>query len=75
MTKLDDAVAAVDDKLTIKMAGPIQLQLLGDPARPAVLSMPVDITDMELISLMVAVAQIGDQLRAKRPASRLILPS
>lgn len=50
------------------------IALLGNPNRPALLVVPNDVTDMELIGLIAAVIQIGDQLRAQRPSARLLLP-
>lgn len=52
-----------------------QIRLLNDPRRPAILSIPQDISDLEALALINAVLQITDSLRAQRSASRIILPS
>ena len=72
--KLAEAIADVESK-PIKMAGPFQMQIMGNPNRPAILSLPVDVTDIELLAIIGAVLQIGDTLRAQRPSSRIIIPS
>jgi hypothetical protein len=50
------------------------IALLGNQNRPALLVVPDDITEMELLGLIGAVLQIGDQLRARRPVARLLVP-
>lgn len=50
------------------------IALLRNPNRPALLVVPSDITDLELIGLIAAVVQVGDELRAKRPPARLLVP-
>ena len=46
--------------------------------RPCVISVPVDVTELELLSLLDGVLRIGDQLRARRlatvPGPRLLVP-
>lgn len=42
--------------------------------RPAALVLPADVTDVELLGLISAVLQAGENLRAERPRSRLHLP-
>lgn len=71
--QIDDAIASSETP----QLGPridAQIALLNQPTRIAILSVPVDITDLEWLALMNAALQIGDQLRAKRPAGRLVLP-
>lgn len=50
------------------------IALLGNPHRPALLVVPNDITEMELLGLIAVVLQVGDQLRAQRPSARILLP-
>jgi len=51
-----------------------QIALLNRRDRVAALSIPADITDLEWLGLVGAILQIGDQLRARRPSSRLVVP-
>jgi hypothetical protein len=71
--KVDEAIAAAEAKPTVEMAQ-AQIRIMGREDRPAIIAMPKDVTDMELIALMVSVAQFGDQLRAQRPSARIIIP-
>lgn len=69
--KVAKAVEAVDRKpdeqkiVQIEMIN-VNLQIMGRPDRPAQVALPKDITDQEIIALMVGIAQVGDQLRAQR---------
>lgn len=68
---LDAAIAAVAQK-----EGPqpvdlvnVNIKIMGREDRPAAMSIPKDITDMELLGLVAAVLQIGDELRKfRKPA-------
>lgn len=53
-----------------------QLTIQLGSGRPAALVLPVDVTDRELLGLVAAVLQAGEQLHAERqrPRSRLHLP-
>ena len=69
--KVDEAIKAT---VQVRMAQ-IGIALLGRQERPAQLAMPEDITDLELLNIIAVVLQTGDQLRAKRPASRILVPN
>lgn len=43
-----------------------KVEMLDNPARVAVLDVPTDISDLELLSLVNGVVVLGDQLRAMR---------
>lgn len=49
----------------------VKVALLGNQDRPAIIGVPQDITEMELLNLVGNVLAIGDQLRAQRPKHRL----
>lgn len=49
-------------------------QLTLPSGRPAMITVPVDITELEIIGLVNGVIQFGMELRAKRPGSRILLP-
>lgn len=49
--------------------------LLGRKDRPVALDLPADVTDIEWLGLIGALLSLGDQIRAQRPQSRLVLPS
>lgn len=68
---VDEAVKAASQPVAPKMAE-FGLQLT--TGRPAALMVPADMTDAEWLSLINGVLQIGDQMRAARPASRLVVP-
>lgn len=73
------AADAVDDAIRAGAAlpqapGMAQFGLQLATGRPAGLMVPADITDTEWLSLINGVLQIGDQLRAARPASRILVP-
>lgn len=72
--QLAKAIEAVEQQASsVEM---VQFQLKLPPnGRPAVIAIPKDVTDFEIIAVMVQVAAIGDQLRAQRPASRIIVPN
>jgi len=45
--------------------------------RPAIISVPTDASDIEVLSIINGVTQLADRLRAQRlqgPASRLLIP-
>jgi hypothetical protein len=42
--------------------------------RPAMLTVPEDVTDLELLGLVTAAVQFGMSLRAKQPSSRILVP-
>lgn len=57
--------------LQVEMAQvPFQL----NSGRPALVAVPKDVTDLELLSFFGALLALGDQLRAMRPSSRIELP-
>lgn len=65
---LDAAIAAAERKEVVQIEMlTVAMKIMGREDRPAQLVVPKDVTDMEIIALMVAVAQVGDQLRAMRP--------
>ena len=57
----------------------VQVQMVTVPlalppsGRPAQLILPADITDFEIIALMVSVAGVGDKLRAARQQNNLVI--
>lgn len=66
--KVDAALAAADAPQAVQMAQ-ATVQLMGNPQRPAMIAVPPDITDIELLSLIGNVLGFGDQLRARRQAA------
>ena len=67
---IEEAVERVATK--VDMVG-MDFQLF--TGRPAQLAVPADVTDAELLHVIFHVLQLGDQLRAKRASSRLVLPT
>lgn len=74
VAKAVDAVEAKEQLVQVDMQQ-VQVKLLGRDDRPAAIAVPRDITDLEIINLMVNIAVLGDQLRALRPSSRIIVPN
>ena len=64
-----DAIAATQ-QVTLT-----QVQFTLSTGRPAMLAVPVDLTAEEALSLINGVTNMYGQLQAKRPASRIVLPS
>ncbi len=68
-----DAVEAQAHQVQMAQSPPIAL--MGNPARPMMIALPLDVTDMEVLNAIAQVLAFGDQLRARRAgASRLIIP-
>lgn len=67
---IDAAIAAAS--APIVQGATVQITL--PTGRPAVLTVPVDVTDTELVGLVAAAIQFAMQLRSQRPASRILLP-
>lgn len=73
---IDRAVAAVEASPPIaEQRTQAQISLLGRRDRVALLNLPADVSDLELLALFGAILQIGDGLRAQRPASRIVGPN
>jgi hypothetical protein len=68
---VEAAIAAANGPKQVLMSQ-VNVPLLGRQDRPAVLAVPSDISDVELLALIGAVLQVGDQLRSQRPTSRLV---
>jgi hypothetical protein len=72
-------LAALPDPINAAIAAEervemIQVQIkLAPNGRPALLAVPKDVSDFELLALFGQILVIGDQLRAQRPASRIIV--
>ena len=71
---LEQAVKSVEDKAQSVELVQVTLKLPPN-GRPFVLALPKDATDFEIIAAMCQVAAFGDQLRAQRPSSRIVLPN
>lgn len=69
---IDAAIVAMEPKQQRVQA---TVRLLGRADRLVALDLPADITDLEWLGLIGAVLGLGDQIRAQRPTSRLVLPS
>ena len=67
---LDAAIAAAESQVEM-----IQVQVTLATGRPAIIAMPKDATDLEILSLVGQALMLGDKLRAMRPSSRLVLPN
>lgn len=65
---LDAAIAAAEQ---VEMA---QLQVTLLTGRPALIALPKDASDVEILNLIGNILALGDQLRAMRPSSRIIIP-
>jgi hypothetical protein len=64
---LDAAIAkAQEPKLVQVEMAQKQYQLGGNPARPAMIALPTDATDFELLNLVYLVLAFGDEIRARR---------
>jgi hypothetical protein len=50
----------------------VQVRLFPDN-RPALIAVPVDVTDVEMLAFIGAALQVSDQLRAARVASQLVV--
>ena len=72
--KITPAIQAAETKEQQVEMVRVQLQIPPN-GRPVILALPKDITDIEIIATMCQVAALGDQLRAQRPVSRIILPT
>ena len=68
---IDAAIAAASTPAAVQGA---TVQITLPTGRPAVLTVPVDVTDTELVGLVAAAIQFAMQLRSQRPASRILLP-
>lgn len=62
---IDRAIGAVQAPAPIEMAN-VSLKIMGKDDRPAAISIPKDVTDVELLALVAAILHIGDQLRPMR---------
>jgi hypothetical protein len=65
------AIAAVSQPPVVRGA---TCQITLPTGRPAMLTVPEDVTDLELLGLVSAAVQFGMELRARRPASRILVP-
>lgn len=69
---IDAAIADAEPKPQRVQA---TVKLLGRDQRLVVLDLPADISDLEWLGLIGALLGLGDQIRAQRPNSRLVLPA
>lgn len=72
--KIDEAISATEEKVVQVEMAAVGVKLLNNDARPAHIAVPTDISELEVLSLIASIIQITDQLRAKRPNSRIIVP-
>lgn len=71
--KLDAAVKQVEAQANQVEMVKYEARIYPD-GRPIAMFVPKDVTDLELLALMGQVLAMGDQLRAQRPVSKLVLP-
>lgn len=51
------------------------IALMANPARMARVTVPADVSDLELLALIANVLGIGDRLRAQRKSSGILVPA
>jgi|GEM_PF-5429674 hypothetical protein len=72
--RVDAAVNAQPTVPEAQQVEMVQVQIGLNSGRPAVVAIPKDITELELLSFFGQMLALGDQLRAQRPTSRIVLP-
>lgn len=66
--RIDAAIATAETPARARAA----IALLNRQDRAVVVDLPADITDLEVLSLINGILQMTDQLRAQRPANRIV---
>jgi hypothetical protein len=70
--KIEAAITAAESKPTPIEIIEAKIALLKRPDRMVGIAFPADISDLEWLALLDALIEIGDQIRARRPDSRIV---